>query len=622
MSGFELRSLRVTGPGKADAEMTFGAGLNVVSGPSDTGKSYLVEAIDFMLGGQTPPRQIPESVGYDRAHLVIESKSGERYELVRALDGGDFQLRNLSKDDGNTVTLAGRHSSNDPDNISTFLLRLVDLDQKRLRKNVNNELQNLSFRNLAALLIVDEEAIIKKSSPILSGESTQRTAQVSLFKLLLTGIDDSALVATKKPAIAKAEIEGQITVLDELIADYEAELRELTEASAEELNEQLARLDSSIASSEQAMSAERSQFEVQEQARRDAWRTAEQIQRRQTEISGLKERFALLDQSYTSDLQRLESIAEAGAYFVALPQGNCPLCGAPAGDHRHESVAQDGDIDRLRAACESEIAKIRQLQLELATAVCDLENERDTLVASASNAKLRFDTADALVRETLAPALSAARRQVDELYSVRAGVKRALTLVDRIAAMTARRAEAQAALGSAGRSKDERPGLPAGSVQAVSVAVEELLDAWRFPHEKPVYFDEARQDMVLGNRRRGDQGKGLRAITHAAFTIGLQQAIKTLGRDPAGFIVLDSPLVTFREADHEDELAPDQKVAVKQAFYADLAGRSGLSQIIVFENEDPDPALRAHLTILLFSKQTSSGRYGFFPRPQPDSTLL
>ncbi|MBX3564379.1 MAG: AAA family ATPase [Sphingomonas sp.] len=622
MSGFELRSLRVTGPGKTDAEMTFEAGLNVVSGPSDTGKSYLVEAIDFMLGGQTPPRQIPESVGYDRAHLVIESKSGTRYELTRALDGGDFQLRDLSSDDDAAVTLAGRHSSTDPDNISTFLLRLVGLDQKRLRKNVNNELQNLSFRNLAALLIVDEETIIKKSSPILSGESTQKTAQVSLFKLLLTGVDDSALVATKKPAIAKAEIEGQIAVLDELIADYESDLKELTESSADELVEQLDRLDASIAASERAMSAERAQFEEQEQARRDAWRTAERIQGRQAEISGLKERFALLDQSYTSDLQRLESIAEAGAYFVALPQGTCPLCGAPAGDHRHDGVAQDGDVDRLREACDSEIAKIRQLQSELATAVSDLDGERDALGAGASNARLRFDTADALVRETLAPALSAARRQVDELYSVRADVKRALTLVDRIAAMTARRAEAHAALGSAGRSNDERPGLPAASVQAISVAVEELLDAWRFPHEKPVYFDETRQDMVLGSRRRGDQGKGLRAITHAAFTIGLQQAIRTLGRDSAGFIVLDSPLVTFREADHDDELAPDQKVAVKQAFYADLAGRADLSQIIVFENEDPDPALRSQLTIQLFSKQDSSGRYGFFPRPQPEPNLL
>lgn len=667
MSGFELRSLRVTGPGKNDAEMVFAPGLNVVSGPSDTGKSYLVEAIDFMLGGQTPPRQIPESVGYDRAHLTIEASSGGRFELIRALAGGDFRMRELgdgdAADDGDddghngngvrngnggrasdgdhdgdgdssggdgeeggdgadgdaaAVTLGGRHSATDPSNISTFLLRLVGLDQKRLRKNVNSELQNLSFRNLASLLIVDEEAIIKKDSPIVSGDSTQRTAQVSLFKLLLTGVDDSALVAVKKRSIARAEIEGQLVVIDELIADYDADLKELTEASAEELNSQLDRLENSIAASGRALATERTAFEAQEQERRDAWRIAEQIQARAAEIAGLKERFALLDQSYASDLQRLEAISEAGAYFVSLPRGRCPLCGASAGDHRHEGVPHDAEIDDLRAGCDVEIAKIRQLQLELAEAVADLDRERQMLGSGARNARLRFDVADALVRETLAPALSAARRQVDELYSTRAEVRRALGLVDRIATLMVRRSQAQDALSTAGRPSDERPGLPAASIQAISVAVEELLDAWHFPHEKPVYFDEARQDIVLGGRRRGDQGKGLRALTHAAFTIGLQQAIRTLGRSPAGFVVLDSPLVTFREADHEDELAPDDRIAVKQAFYADLAGRADLSQIVVFENEDPDPAVSSGLSVQLFSKQRSSGRYGFFRMPEDE----
>lgn len=674
MSGFELRSLRVTGPGRADAVMTFEPGLNVVSGPSDTGKSYLVEAIDFMLGGQTPPRQIPESVGYDRAHLIIEARSGGRIELTRALAGGDFTMRDLGdgdaahgggrggdgvqdgddraedhdgdsiedddvdggdggsadeagegeldSGDGNAaaVTLGGRHSATDPDNISTFLLRLVGLDQKKLRKNVNNEIQNLSFRNLASLLIVDEEAIIKKDSPIVSGDSTQRTAQISLFKLLLTGVDDSALVAVKKRAIARAEIEGQLVVIDEMIADYNADLKELTEVSAEELNSQLDRLENSIAASEHAMSSERTAFEAHEQERRDAWRIAEQIRARAAEIAGLKERFALLDLSYASDLQRLESISEAGAFFVSLPQGRCPLCGAPAGDHRHEGVPHDADIDDLRAGCDVEIAKIRQLRLELAEAVADLDRERQALGSGARDARLRFDAADALVRETLAPALSAARRQVDELYSTRAEVRRAIALFDRIATLMVRGSQAQDALITAGRISDVRPGLPAASVQAISVAVEELLDAWHFPHEKPVFFDEAKQDMVLGGRRRGDQGKGLRALTHAAFTIGLQQAISTLGRSPAGFVMLDSPLVTFREADHEDELAQDDKIAVKQAFYADLAKRGDLSQIIVLENEDPDPSLSSGLSVQLFSKR-STGRYGFFPMPQDETRL-
>ncbi|MFB6462779.1 AAA family ATPase [Bradyrhizobium tunisiense] len=612
MNGFQLRALRVTGPGKRDAEITFGTGLNVVSGPSDTGKSYLVEAIDFMLGGATPPRQIPESGGYDQAHLAIESNDGKSYVLTRALQGGDFVLSQPSTPGVEHVTLAARHSATDPNNISTFLLGFVELDGKRLRKNVNNELQNLSFRNLAPLVIVDEESIIKKSSPVFTGESTQRTAQASVLKLLLTGLDDSALVATKKRAIVKAEIEGQIAVLDQLIADFEAELNDHTDDPSG-LAAQDQRLEAAILASERALATERSAFQEQERARREAWATRERIEIRESEIDGLDERFALLDQSYSSDLNRLNAIAEAGQHFVALAAGTCPLCGAPAGDHRHEGVPHDGDIERLRIACASEITKINQLRLELGEATSDMRRERETLRADAHTARASFLAADEIVRDTLTPALSVARQHYDELLTTRARVRNAIGLADRLNALRLRKSDAEAALSTAGKTNEERPGLPAASVQALSVAVEMLLEAWHFPYEKPVYYEEKNYDLVLGSRRRGEQGKGLRALTHAAFTIGLQLAIKTMKRKPTGFIVLDSPLVTFREADHEDDLAPDQKIHVKQAFYKDLTTRSANFQIIIVENEDPTADLLANMTTHFFTKQATNGRYGFFP---------
>jgi len=613
MSGFQLRTLRVTGPEKIDAEISFGQGLNVISGPSDTGKSYIVEAIDFMLGGATPPRQIPESLGYDQAHLIIETNDGKHFVFTRSLQGGDFLLADLSQPYTEPKTLGAWHSATDEENISTFLLKLVGLEQKKLRKNVNNELQNLSFRNLAHLVIIDEESIIKKGSPTFTGESTQRTMQSSVFRLLLTGLDDSSLIAVKKRAIAKAEIEAQIALLDQLIGDYEADLNRLT-TDPDNLANQEERLDTSIRNSEEVLNTERALFETQERARRTAWVERERIDIRSNEIDGLQERFALLDQSYSSDLQRLEAISEAGQFFVALTPGRCPLCGAQAGDHHHDGVPHDGDIEALRAACGSEIAKIQQLRHELADTVDELAAEKRSLQDRSSRARTSYDTADAFVRQTLAPALSAARAEHDTLLEQRALVRQARALLDRIGTLRSKRADCEAALGSAGRATDERPSLPAASVQAFSNAVETFLDGWRFPHEKPVYFEEREQDMVLGNRRRGEQGKGLRALTHAAFTIGLQAAIAILGRPPIGFVVLDSPLVTFREADHEtDGLEANQKIAVKQAFYSNLAGSMTDAQIIVLENEDPDDSIRTNIITHFFSKQQGYGRYGFFP---------
>lgn len=622
MTGFQFRRLQITGPDVVAAEIEFGRGLNVVSGASDTGKSYLVETIDFMLGGRTPPRQIPESRGYDTARLSIVAYDGRKFELTRALQGGDFLLAAVgAPETAGPVTLGSRHSASTEENISTFLLRLVGLDRKRVRKNAQNELQNLSFRNLAHLVMIDEESIIKKVSPIYTGESTQRTMQTNIFKLLLTGQDDSALIAAKKPAIAKAELEAQITLLHQLAADYELELGEYTQYPAG-LNDQLEQLNAAIAQSELALSIERSAFEERERQRRTAWQTRDEVLARQAEIAGLLERFALLDEHYRSDLGRLEAVAEAGFFFVALDAGACPLCGAPSGDHRHDGVPHDGDIAVLRTACDREIAKIRQLQAELTQAVGDLKAEEAELRSRLEAARLAFREADALIRETLAPALSAARAENSRLLETRAEVRQALGLVERIANLRRKRNDAETALGTAGRTPDDRPGLPPTSVQAFSTSVEELLVAWHFPHEKPVYFEERGQDLMLGSRRRGEQGKGLRALTHAAFSLGLQQTCRSLRLPAIGFVILDSPLVTFREAEAEEAgLDAGARLEVKQAFYRDLAARVQFDQVIIVENEDPEIPLRPTIVSHIFTKRADMGRTGFFPTrsvPNPE----
>lgn len=617
MSGFQLRRLQVTGPQVESAEITFHAGLNVVSGASDTGKSYLVETIDYMLGAGTPPRQIPESRGYDTAQLLIAARDGREFQLTRALAGGDFLLADLAAGAADPVTLGQRHSAGTGENISTFLLRLIGLDGKRVRKNAQNELQNLSFRNLAHLVIVDEESIIKKGSPIHSGESTQRTTQASVFKLLLTGQDDGALIAAKKPAIAKAELEAKIALLDQLIAEYEGELGELTPDPAD-LGAQLERLDASLVASAQALQIQRSAFEEQERIRQAAWQTRDDIRSRHEEVLALLERFALLDQHYGSDLDRLEAVSEAGFFFVALDTGRCPLCGAPAGDHHHDGVQPDGDIEATRTACAQEIAKILQLRAELALTVSGLQSERQQLRERFDSARAAYRTADALVREALTPAISAARAEHTSLLETRAGVRQAIALVERISDLRRRRMDAESALGTSARVTDERPGLPPASVQAFSAAVETLLDAWRFPHEKPVYFDERSQDLILGARRRGEQGKGLRALTHAAFSIGLLHTCRALQLLAVGFVILDSPLVTFREADREEAgLDAAARLEVKQAFYRDLAERVISDQVIIVENEDPDASLRAGIVSHIFTKRSDSGRPGFFPVAEP-----
>jgi hypothetical protein len=87
-----LRSLRITDGDLPVAEVGLSPGLNLIIGASDTGKTFVFEAIDFMLGAKDPLRGIPESAGYSQAFLDVEPSSGPPFTLRRGLAGGDVEV--------------------------------------------------------------------------------------------------------------------------------------------------------------------------------------------------------------------------------------------------------------------------------------------------------------------------------------------------------------------------------------------------------------------------------------------------------------------------------------------------------------------------------------------------
>src|SRR5689334_18911700 len=94
--------------------------------------------------------------------------------------------------------------------------------------------------------------------------------------------------------------------------------------------------------------------------------------------------------------------------------------------------------------------------------------------------------------------------------------------------------------------------LPTTVATGFAACVEKILKQWDFPDAERVYFDAKARDLVIGGKLRTARGKGLRAITHAAFTIGLLEYCRTNGTSHPSFIALDSPLLAYREPEGDD----------------------------------------------------------------------
>jgi hypothetical protein len=102
----------------------------------------------------------------------------------------------------------------------------------------------------------------------------------------------------------------------------------------------------------------------------------------------------------------------------------------------------------------------------------------------------------------------------------------------------------------------------------------------------------------------------MRAITHAAFTVGLLEFCKGKSLPHAGLVVLDTPLLAYREPENSDDDLSHTDVQDK--FYEYLSGWTD-RQVLIIENNDPPESIRARPSSVFFTKNKQQGRYGLFP---------
>lgn len=622
--GLRLRHLFFQGPHRPAAGMEFGAGLNVLYGASEVGKSFTIDAIDFMLGGKPPLRDLPERVGYDRIYLGVETLAGEQFTLSRSVEGGGFLafegLHQNEPPEGTTkVELADQHNEKNDANLSMYLLKRCALEGKRVRRNKYGETNSLSFRNLARLLVVDETEIIARRSPLSDGNPTADTPNFATFKLLLTGVDDSALIVTAKPRGPEEQSrEAQIDLLDQMIDGYRKRLKVLTKDPSD-LSSQLERLDTTLSQREQQLALSEASYRDVSKERAALRKKLEESTARRVEIGALVERFTLLDQHYVSDLSRLRGIEEGGTLFQVMGETRCPLCGADTAHHQKNSDC-DGNVDAVVSAARAEIAKIELLRVELSETVKALRTEAAGLDRRLPKLEAELRRVVIGIEQLVTPKLTQLRTGYAELANKRGEVREALAVQRSINDADARRTALENGNDQPKDGSVSDGDLSAAVADKFAQEVEAVLKAWHFPDAERVHFDAKTRDVIISGKPRAARGKGLRAITHAAFTVGLLEFCKTNDTPHPSFVILDTPLRAYREPEGTEDDLRGTDVDVR--FYDYLAALANNRQVIIIENSDPPGHITTSPQVTMFSGNPHSGRYGFFPslaRPASES---
>lgn len=605
--GFTITEIFATGPGIVPAFVELKPGLNVISGASDTGKTYLFQALNYLLGGSRPPKAVPEAAPYTTLGLSLKDRAGNEYTLERPAKGGGANLytgsgANINRE--NVKCLLAQSTVGRDDTISAFYLKLTGLYGKKVRKNARGETRELSFRDLAHLNTIDEVKIYTEESPILSGQYTQKTVEQSVIKLLLTGDDDSDLTALPSRPIQRAGREASLNLVSELIGQCEAELRQISNDHITLIlseNHVRSRLEQIT----QEVKLRRDTLSEAQQKREEAHRRVISTESRKMLLSEVISRFDLLKVRYQSDIERHSAVAEAGDIFELLPLRECPFCHADAQHQRHEDHQE---VQNLGAASRKEAKKLRVLLNDLESTTIGVRDDLTSLTLEGSLAHNALNELDAHVEETLKPLVQSSQDEWIELTNQLTKIERAHWLSDHIKALSDRREK----IGEV--TPVSQLSLPPGvddALQVLCAEIEHTLKSWRFPFSGRVVFDPAAQDFAVTFRLRNTFGKGIRALIYSAFCISLLRFCNEHSLPHPGFVAIDSPLVAYREPDTSEE--ENIGTEVKMLFFENLSSDEPDEQVIIFENEDPPAPAALNINHVHFSGTPGAGRHGFFP---------
>ncbi|MCL5058105.1 MAG: AAA family ATPase [Actinobacteria bacterium] len=253
MNNIYIQKLRITGKGKLPAEIEFVRGLNIIYGPSNTGKTYILQCIDYLFGAKDNP--ISREHGYDC--ITIEVNTGrEVFAFSRKLDSNKINVEGIDS----PSPLGEYHAVNRQKyekSINSLWFDILGIKEKHyVIKNENFEKQTLTLRTFIHMFLLSEERMISKGPIVYSGITTAKTAEISALLFLLDGKDRGIMDSKDKISIKEAKKEVVINYINHEIVDFSKRRKDLLEQknNTEELDDKITSILSELSDTEKAVS--------------------------------------------------------------------------------------------------------------------------------------------------------------------------------------------------------------------------------------------------------------------------------------------------------------------------------------------------------------------------------
>ena len=586
---FYIEEIKVSGPGKADSTIKLKQGVNIIYGPSNTGKSYIINCIDYMFGAKDSP--IDESFGYDTISLTVRTESGS---VVMRRGLGKKKIV-VESDDANVgsgeynIQASGKNHEKTINYVWLSLFGIRDYHSVIFNENFGKKV--LSCRTFLHMFLLTETKIIAKESVVLSNIPTSNTAEISSLIFLLTGQDfedsekqDSVEIKAAKRAAVKAYINKELFSLSE-------RSRELTERLGEnesfDLEEEIKEALKNIASLEK---------QIQESVRENQ-AILERLHICNEELSECKvllSRYDELMTQYSADVRRLSFIVDGEANIEEHSEGKCPFCDGKV------SLDKTNYIEAARADCR----KIKLQMKDLEKAQRALQEEKEGLEQEITRLLAKKQTMEELISVEFTPTLEVLNEKL-ALFREIVELKREIEILKKIAAQKSSDIIATDEDDDDAVKFKVKEHLDYGFVETISKDIKTLLEKSHYDNLLTAVFDKSTMDVVVNGKAKRSNGKGYCAFLNTTVALALARYMIESAKYAPSLLVLDSPILSFKETD--DKKPSD---SMRNGLFENLVSQDNALQLIIVENEIPSIDYKGS-NLIHFTKNREEGRYGF-----------
>lgn len=602
--GFYISALSLRGKGKKNADLTFHQGLNVISGSSDTGKTFIFECINFIFGGSTVPKKINESKGYTELYIELTTYNGEIFTLKRNLTDKKMYFYESSLNDINGVTpqeIGSKHDKDNLNNISQLLMQKSGATYKNVIYKKAGHTESFSFRDFVHICMLHEKKIINATSPIYTDNGYKKTRSESAFRIIITGMDDSAFEENKKSESTKIKARAKLEIVEDLILKTRVEIEEL---SKKVKSFTISEFDSKLGQIKKELSEKAKLLDDFERTRLHLWNEIQNIKHENYILTETNKRFNLLKKNYESDIERLEFIEEADYYIGQLIDTKCPVCNSPIDNYleTNTSTAFKAELTKVRA-------QLNDLQLTI------IENQEKILIKNnqINSINEEIKRIDELIKNELKPVMGQFNEELDKLMLLRDQYRMKEYSSQKLEELLNKREELKEIIEAVKVEKEIINTISSETLNLLCDTIKGILEDWKLEEKVTVSYNREANDIIVNGKLKESFGKGYASVINSAFVIGIMQYLIKVGLPHPKVIVLDSPLTAYKEKDTNKDKNDFINEEVKQAFYRNLSQFKQGVQFIVLENVVPSEEIQKEIKHYHFTKNPDYGRYGFIP---------